>query len=137
MMSASRVCADGCASTGVAIATTATAISRNSTNTKTSLPRGSYPFRWIRRDIPRASPLTPAIIRESRGARQDSTGRAAYNEDEVGDGDEVRLMWQGFDPEIKRDLAAVKALVRLSHQTPTREWPLVFVEDYDALLVVR
>ena len=46
-------------------------------------------------------------------------------------------MWQGFDPEITRDLAAVKALVRLTHQTPTREWPLIFVEDYDALLVVR
>ena len=46
-------------------------------------------------------------------------------------------MWQGFDPEIKRDLAAVKALIRLTHQTPTREWPLVFVGDYDALLVVR
>lgn len=46
-------------------------------------------------------------------------------------------MWQGFDPEIKRDLAALKALVRLTHQTPTKEWPLVFVEDYDALLVVR
>jgi hypothetical protein len=38
-------------------------------------------------------------------------------------------MWQGFDPEIKRDLAAVKALVRLTHQTPTKEWPLVFVDD--------
>jgi len=46
-------------------------------------------------------------------------------------------MWQGFDPEITRDLAAVKALVRLTHQTPTREWPLVFVHEYDALLVVR
>ena len=46
-------------------------------------------------------------------------------------------MWQGFDPEIKRDLAAVKALVRLTHQTPTREWPLIFVDDYDAMLVVR
>jgi hypothetical protein len=46
-------------------------------------------------------------------------------------------MWHGFDPEIKRDLAAVKALVRLTHQTPTKEWPLIFVDDYDALLVVR
>jgi hypothetical protein len=46
-------------------------------------------------------------------------------------------MWQGFDPEILRDLAVVKALVRLNHQRPTREWPLVFVGDYDALLVVR
>jgi hypothetical protein len=46
-------------------------------------------------------------------------------------------MWQGFDPDIKRDLAAVKALVSLSFQTPTQEWPLIFVEEYDALLVVR
>jgi hypothetical protein len=46
-------------------------------------------------------------------------------------------MWQGFDPEITRGLAAVKALVTLSRQTPTREWPLAFVAEYDALLVVR
>ena len=46
-------------------------------------------------------------------------------------------MWQGFDPEIKRDLASVKALVNRRHQTPTNEWPLVFVGEHDALLVVR
>lgn len=46
-------------------------------------------------------------------------------------------MWQGFDPEIARDLMAVKALVTRRHQEPTREWPLIFVGDYDALLVVR
>lgn len=46
-------------------------------------------------------------------------------------------MWQGFDPEIRRELAAVKALVSLNFQTPTKEWPLIFVEEYDALLVVR
>jgi hypothetical protein len=46
-------------------------------------------------------------------------------------------MWQGFDPELRRDLAAMKALVNLRHQTPTKEWPLIFVEEYDALLVVR
>ena len=28
-------------------------------------------------------------------------------------------------------------MVRRSHQTPTREWPLIFLEDYDVLLVVR
>jgi hypothetical protein len=28
-------------------------------------------------------------------------------------------------------------MVRLSHATPTREWPLMFVDEYDALLVVR
>ena len=46
-------------------------------------------------------------------------------------------MWHGFDPETERDLANVKALVNLSHQKPTREWPLIFVEEHDALLVVR
>jgi hypothetical protein len=46
-------------------------------------------------------------------------------------------MWQGFDPEITRDLAAVKASVSRRLQKPTREWPLIFVPDHDALLVVR
>ena len=46
-------------------------------------------------------------------------------------------MWQGFDPEIIRDLAAVKSLVGRRYQKPTREWPLVFVGEHDALLVVR
>jgi hypothetical protein len=47
------------------------------------------------------------------------------------------LMWPGFDPEITRNLATVKTLVNLTHQTPTKEWPLIFVEEHDALLVVR
>ena len=46
-------------------------------------------------------------------------------------------MWPEFDPELKRDLAAVKTLTRRSRQAPTREWPLIFVEEHDALLVVR
>ena len=46
-------------------------------------------------------------------------------------------MWQGFDPEITRDLMAVKAQVSRRFQNPTREWPLVFVGEHDALLVVR
>jgi hypothetical protein len=46
-------------------------------------------------------------------------------------------MWHGFDPEIWRQLAAVKAMTSRLHQTPTKEWPLIFVEDHDALLVVR
>jgi len=46
-------------------------------------------------------------------------------------------MWQGFDPEIRRQLATVKELTKLQHQTPTKEWPLIFVEEHDALLVVR
>ena len=47
------------------------------------------------------------------------------------------LMWPGFDPQIQRDLATIKALVNLRPQTPTREWPLVFVSEHEAMLVVR
>jgi hypothetical protein len=46
-------------------------------------------------------------------------------------------MWYEFDPEMKRDLAAVKTLTSLSHQAPTNEWPVIFVEEHDALLVIR
>ena len=46
-------------------------------------------------------------------------------------------MWPGFDPELVRDLATVKALSNLRRQVPRTEWPLVFVAEHDALLVVR
>jgi hypothetical protein len=46
-------------------------------------------------------------------------------------------MWSGFDPELRRELANVREMVSLTHRTPTREWPLVFVPEHDALLVVR
>ena len=46
-------------------------------------------------------------------------------------------MWPGFDPQILRALATMRELVTLQHQTPSREWPLVFVEEHNALLVVR
>ena len=46
-------------------------------------------------------------------------------------------MWSGFDPLIVRDLQSIRQLVRLRHQTPTREWPLVFDEQHRMLLVVR
>jgi hypothetical protein len=46
-------------------------------------------------------------------------------------------MWQGFDPEITRDLMAIKAQVSRRYLKPTREWPLIFVGEHDALLVVR
>ena len=46
-------------------------------------------------------------------------------------------MWPGFDPHTVRALATIRELVALQHQTPTREWPLVFVQEHDALLVVR
>jgi hypothetical protein len=46
-------------------------------------------------------------------------------------------MWCGMDPELRRELARIREMVARSHQNPTREWPLVFVETFDALLVVR
>ena len=46
-------------------------------------------------------------------------------------------MWPGFDPDLRRQLDTIRELVTLRHQTPTREWPLIFVEQYNELLVVR
>jgi hypothetical protein len=46
-------------------------------------------------------------------------------------------VWQGLDPELWRQLATIKRMVAHTHQTPTSEWPLVFVAEHDALLVVR
>jgi hypothetical protein len=46
-------------------------------------------------------------------------------------------MWPGLDPDIGRRLATFREMVALRHQTPTKEWPLVYVEEHDSLLVVR
>jgi hypothetical protein len=46
-------------------------------------------------------------------------------------------MWPGFDPELRRQLDHVRQMVARSRQAPTREWPLIFVDDHNALLVIR
>jgi hypothetical protein len=46
-------------------------------------------------------------------------------------------MWSGFDPELRRQSDSIRELVRLRHQTPVKETPLVFMDEFDALLVVR
>jgi hypothetical protein len=46
-------------------------------------------------------------------------------------------MWTGFDPELSRQLRNVREMVSLRHQTPTREWPLIFMEEHSEMLVVR
>jgi hypothetical protein len=46
-------------------------------------------------------------------------------------------MWYSFDPDLNRDLANIRRLVGLRHQTPTREWPLMFSADRNLLFVVR
>jgi hypothetical protein len=46
-------------------------------------------------------------------------------------------VWSGFDPELRRQLEHVRQMVARRHQTPTREWPLIFMDQYDALFVVR
>jgi hypothetical protein len=48
-------------------------------------------------------------------------------------------MWGGHDPALQKELQNIREMVKLSHQSPTRgqEWLLVFVAEFDALLVVR
>lgn len=46
-------------------------------------------------------------------------------------------MWYGFDPNLWRELANIRQMVALRGQTPTREWPLIFVAEHGAVLVVR
>jgi hypothetical protein len=46
-------------------------------------------------------------------------------------------MWSGFDPELRRQLDNIRQMVALRYQTPTREWPLIVVDQHDMLLVVR
>jgi hypothetical protein len=48
----------------------------------------------------------------------------------------MEVMWS-LDPEIVRQLARVREMVALQHQTPTREWPLIVEESREELLVVR
>jgi len=46
-------------------------------------------------------------------------------------------MWSGMDPELLKQFAHIKTMVRLSHQSPSKEWPLVVVGEFESLLVVR
>ena len=46
-------------------------------------------------------------------------------------------MWSGFDPEIQRDLNAIRQMVSHLFQTPVKEWPLTFVEEFETLFVIR
>ena len=46
-------------------------------------------------------------------------------------------MWSGFDPEFQQLFANIRRMVALQHLTPTREWPLVFVDEHNELLVIR
>jgi hypothetical protein len=46
-------------------------------------------------------------------------------------------MWSGWDPELVRQLGAIRQMVALTSQTPTREWPLILIDEYDALFVIR
>ena len=45
-------------------------------------------------------------------------------------------MWFELDPELRRQLEHIRQMVALQQQTPTREWPMIAIEDR-ALLVVR
>ena len=38
---------------------------------------------------------------------------------------------------LLRDFARIRELAALTHETPSREWPLIFMEQHNELLVVR
>jgi hypothetical protein len=46
-------------------------------------------------------------------------------------------VWNGFDPELRRRFEYMREMVSLSQRTPTREWPLIFMESHNELLVIR
>jgi hypothetical protein len=46
-------------------------------------------------------------------------------------------MWSGFDPELRKQLESIRLAVYRSHRLPVREWPLIHVEEHDAVLIVR
>ena len=46
-------------------------------------------------------------------------------------------MWFDLDPEMRRQLKNLRQMVARRQQTPTREWPMISIEDNHALLVVR
>jgi hypothetical protein len=46
-------------------------------------------------------------------------------------------MWAGMDPELRKQFDSLRTMVRLSHQRPEKEWPLVFVTEFESLLVIR
>jgi hypothetical protein len=51
--------------------------------------------------------------------------------------EEATNVWSGFDPSMRRDLDAIRSMVARQRQAPTREWPLVYDEKHELLLVVR
>jgi len=46
-------------------------------------------------------------------------------------------MWHGFDPAIQEQLNGIREMVARRYQTPTKEWPLIFIEEQDLLFVMR
>ena len=46
-------------------------------------------------------------------------------------------MWSGLNPNSWPEFVSLRARFLLQRQTPTREWPLCYLAEYEALLVVR
>ena len=46
-------------------------------------------------------------------------------------------MWFQLDPELRRQLEHIRQMVAMQRQEPTREWPMISIEDDRAWLVVR
>jgi hypothetical protein len=46
-------------------------------------------------------------------------------------------MWDGLNPNSWPELVTLRARLALRRQTPTKEWPLLYVEEHHTLLIVR
>ena len=42
-----------------------------------------------------------------------------------------------MNPNSWPEFVNLRAMLALGRQTPVKEWPLIYLEEYDALLVVR
>jgi hypothetical protein len=46
-------------------------------------------------------------------------------------------MWFALDPELRRQLDNIRQMIALQRQVPTREWPLIVIDEHDMVLMVR
>ena len=46
-------------------------------------------------------------------------------------------MWDGLNPNLLPEFINLRAMIALQRQTPTAEFPLIFMEEHDVMFVVR
>ena len=66
-----------------------------------------------------------------------STGHTTVVGDRTPRGCDTCVIWPSFDPQLRRDLDNIREMAARRHQTPAREWAVIFVAQYGEMLVVR